>query len=83
MLLLLQAQNGFRLLLTDIHLPGLLDGLALAEEVRRSEPAMPVIYMTGRPDCAVLGPRDGVDRLIAKPYRLAEVCAAARRMTGG
>ena len=47
---LLAPGSDVRLLLTDIQLPGSLNGLALVDRVRQSMPDLPVIYMTGRPD---------------------------------
>src|SRR5579862_1634435 len=43
-------ENGHRidLLLTDVQMPAM-DGLALAEAVRRLYPNMPVLLMTGSP----------------------------------
>lgn len=37
----------FDLLLTDIRMPGELNGWALAEEVRRGHPDLPIIYCSG------------------------------------
>jgi CheY-like chemotaxis protein len=75
---ILRADPGIRLLLTDIQLPGALNGRSLAQKAREHFPALPVIYMTGRPD-----PRDtgsALDVFIAKPYTLTDICAAARRL---
>ena len=68
-----------RLLLTDVQLPGPINGHALAARVRERVPDLPVIFMTGRPD---LGVASGVRRdvFIAKPYLPSEVCAAVDRM---
>lgn len=72
----------FDLLLTDIQLPGTLDGLDIARAARRQVPDMPIIFTTGQPDR--MGPwRPGAgDTFIPKPYRPSEICAAARRLTG-
>ncbi len=68
-----------RLLLTDVQLPGSINGHALAARVRERVPDLPVIFMTGRPDHGVAS---GVRRdvFIAKPYLPSEVCAAVDRM---
>jgi CheY-like chemotaxis protein len=76
---ILQSDPTVRLLLTDIQLPGRLDGRALAQKAREQLPELPIIYMTGRPD-----PRDvasPLDVFVAKPYTLNDICEAARRMT--
>ncbi len=77
----LERSEGISLLLTDIQLPGTLDGHALAREARRRIPDLPVIYMTGRPD-HLGAAASGRDMFIAKPYTLADICDAARRLTG-
>jgi len=72
--------SGIRLLLTDIQLPGSLNGRALVQKVREAMPDLPVIYMTGRPnpDSATTG--SALDVFIAKPYTLTDICDAAKRM---
>jgi DNA-binding response OmpR family regulator len=82
-LALLCENDGIALLLTDIQLPGELNGLDLAQAVRHRSPAMPIIYMTGRPDSLPCGIRGERDVFIAKPYLPSEVCATVRRLTGG
>jgi DNA-binding response OmpR family regulator len=71
----------FALLLTDVQLPGDLDGIAVARSLRERVPDLPVIFMTGRPDST--GAVDASDRnmTIAKPYLIADICAAAKRLT--
>ena len=63
-----------RLLVTDIHMPGRLDGIELAAHLRRRSVNVPIIYTTGRPDAlshlGQLGPRQS---LVRKPYVPAEV----------
>jgi DNA-binding response OmpR family regulator len=81
-LVMLQEQGGIGLLLTDIQLPGRLNGLDLARAARQHAPDLPIIYMTGRPDSLASGARSGRDVFIAKPYLPSEVCATARRLMG-
>ena len=67
------------ILLTDVQLPGPLNGPALAARLRERRPDLPVIFMTGRPEPQAAGnPRRDV--LIAKPYLPSEVCAAVERI---
>lgn len=76
---MLQADPSIGLLVTDIQLPGQLNGRALAQRAREQLPTLPIIYMTGRPD-----PTDASNPLevfIAKPYTLNDICEAARRLT--
>jgi DNA-binding response OmpR family regulator len=77
----LLAHEPFGLLLTDIQMPGHLDGVALALHARELAPDMPVIYVTGRPDAlrglSRLGPRDA---FIRKPYGPGELIGTVRRL---
>ena len=79
----LASDAGIDLLLTDIQLPGGLDGVNLARSVREGRPDLPVIFVTGRPD-AMPDPVPSVrDALVPKPYLPSEVASIARRLTGG
>jgi CheY-like chemotaxis protein len=42
-----QRRVRISLLLTDILMPGLIDGLDLAAKVRKVEPAFPILFLTG------------------------------------
>ena len=59
------------LLLTDLKMPNM-DGLALATEVKRSHPDIPVVIMTGFPsvDSAVTALRQKVADYIIKPFNI-------------
>lgn len=46
---LLQARDDIDALLTDVEMPGKMDGLALAQEARRGWPYLAIIVMSGRP----------------------------------
>jgi CheY-like chemotaxis protein len=46
-LVLMEQGLSFRLLITDVVMPGVLDGYALARRARELDPALPIIYMTG------------------------------------
>ena len=71
------SERRFDLMLTDIVMPGL-DGVALAQQATKADPAMPVLMMTG---FASEGQRaqsgtGPVERVISKPFSLKEICAA-------
>ncbi len=72
----LEAQPSLDLLLTDIRLPGGLDGWGVAEHARRRFATLPVIYVTGYSG----GPARQVPGsvLIMKPYRPAAIVKAAK-----
>jgi FixJ family two-component response regulator len=68
------------LLLTDVVLPGRMDGPHLAKEARRINPDLKVIYMSGYTENAIVhhGRLDpGVD-LLQKPFRRRDVAAKVR-----
>lgn len=71
---LLDQHSDIDLMLTDIGLPGGLDGPTLAVEARRRRPDLPVLFASGSVDSegktAKLPPGTGV---LAKPYRKAEL----------
>ena len=76
------SERPVDLLLTDIQLPGPVNGNELAKRVRAVLPELPVIFMTGRPEPGE-GHLSGRRELtIAKPYLPSEVCAAIARLLG-
>jgi DNA-binding response OmpR family regulator len=74
---LLQADKPrYRAVVTDINLTGKLDGWEVARAARESDPAMPVIYMTGThgEEWASKGVPNSV--LLAKPFAPAQIVTA-------
>ncbi|HKP60781.1 MAG TPA: PAS domain-containing protein [Polyangiales bacterium] len=62
------------LVLTDLQMPGL-DGLALADEIERRQPDLPVVLMTGFASAAAAeSPR----KLLQKPFAEADLIAFVR-----
>lgn len=66
-LVILQSGVIINLMLSDVRMPGSMDGLALLEYVRDSFPALPVIITSGHlvPDKALL---KGAVHFLGKPY---------------
>ena len=77
---MLRGDPSIRLLLTDIQLPGSMDGRRLAQRARETRPDLPVLFMTGRPDPVAEAGATTLDRYIAKPYTLADICSAVRSL---
>jgi len=77
---LLQLER-VRLIVTDINLPGTLDGIALAKAARERSPSIPVIFISGRPakliDARVMG--DPVS-FLQKPFSLTHLVADVQRL---
>jgi len=81
--LIMEDPTLYTLLVTDIHMPGSLDGIEVARLLLARRPDLPVIYTTGRPDVLnalqPLGPKEVV---LCKPFALSALLAAARRLLG-
>lgn len=78
---MLEADPAIRVLLTDIQLPGAMDGRTLVQRAREKRPDLPVIFMTGRPDSMSGANTSPRDVFVAKPYLPSQICAAARRLS--
>ena len=76
----LLQESRVDVLLTDIQLPGSLDGRALVLQARVARPDLPVIFMTGRPDAMGRDATGALDVFISKPYLPSDICAAVKRM---
>ncbi len=74
----LAMTETFDVLLTDIRLPGDIDGWALAKAVRDRKPEIAIIYTTGyapNRDRQLPG-----TKFLIKPYRVADVVAAIKEI---
>jgi DNA-binding response OmpR family regulator len=61
--------QALSVLITDIHMPGNMDGIELARIMSLHHPGLPIIYTTGRPDTFdAIGPLGPKEVLVAKPY---------------
>jgi CheY-like chemotaxis protein len=61
--------DGFDILITDIHMPGTVDGVELASSMRKLEPDILVLYVTGQPEAlASMGHLATKDALLRKPF---------------
>jgi CheY-like chemotaxis protein len=75
---ILMEQVKFDLLFTDIVMPGVMDGFELADQAKRLQPELKVLYATGfshvsrRPADQLHG------KLIQKPYRPDEIASEVR-----
>jgi CheY-like chemotaxis protein len=76
-------ENGerFDLLFTDIVMPGQLNGVALAKELRARDPAARILFTSGFSSPTILREQLealGGAELISKPYRKAELALLVR-----
>jgi CheY-like chemotaxis protein len=80
---LLDGQNSFDVLFTDVQMPGTLDGIDVAMHARRRYPMIPVVIVSGYAvdltrRLAVLEP---AAVFISKPYNLVKIVDTLRRLT--
>lgn len=68
------------LLFTDIVLPEI-DGFKLAELAKRRHPGLRVLYASGYPDAVARQPVERYGRVLAKPYRSAQLEKAVGEAT--
>ncbi len=73
--------GDFDLLITDVRIPGRLDGLAVASEWRRHYRASPIVFVSGHCNGeAISGALGPADIFIRKPFRRAEFLDTIRGM---
>jgi signal transduction histidine kinase len=71
---LIEAEERFDLLFSDMVMPGELDGIGLARKVAILRPHLPILLTTGYSEAAIAASAEGL-RLLAKPYRLEDLAA--------
>ncbi len=71
----LMHRERFALVLSDIVMAGVMDGLALARAIRRNNPDLPIILATGYAQSATRAAAEFV--VLRKPYQLPELTRAA------
>jgi CheY-like chemotaxis protein len=78
---ILEDRSDIRVVFTDIHMPGSMDGLKLAHAVRDRWPPIKIIVTSGRERVADQElPAGG--RFFAKPYDPAQIQETLRAWTG-
>jgi PAS domain S-box-containing protein len=81
----MEHNRGIDLLLTDVILPGNLDGRGIAREARARRPGLKVLYMSGyAPQAAARsGQIDEPDLHISKPFRKSDLSRKLREVLDG
>jgi CheY-like chemotaxis protein len=83
-LAMLDRERKIDLLLTDVVMPGGLDGGQLADLATRRRPGLKVLFMTGyAPDDILLRQADAQRGLVHKPFSFEELAAKVRDMLHG
>ncbi|HEY0791872.1 MAG TPA: response regulator [Chthoniobacterales bacterium] len=74
-------REGSRLcaLLTDLVMPGELDGIGLAAKVREARPTLPVILVTGWPETVSAGARTAYG-VLGKPFTAQRLASALSKV---
>jgi DNA-binding NtrC family response regulator len=72
-----EGRPDINLLMSDINMPGSMDGVKLAHVVRSRWPAVRVILATGRTRPEPMPPDT---RFMAKPFRIDQVLAAVAEL---
>lgn len=76
----LAGQDGFQAILTDVNIPGSINGTGVGKFARSRFPDLPIIYMTGRADLLQHLAPSMRDRVVAKPYLPSEIAAVLREV---
>jgi CheY-like chemotaxis protein len=81
---MLKARSDLDLLLTDVVMPGGIDGFELADKGRSLRPELPVMLVSGHPlDTRVSGEQEQwLKVLLQKPYRSHELARFVARVLG-
>ena len=82
---ILRDASRIDLLVTDVGLPGGMNGRQVADAARGLRPALPILFITGYAENAVVGdgPLEPGMALIAKPFAMDALAARIRAMLGG
>lgn len=82
---ILRETSGVDLLLTDMVLPGGMGGRALADWAREKHSYLPVLFMSGYTEDAIIhhGRLDERVQLLEKPFRKADLARAVRKALEG
>lgn len=79
---ILAARNDIRIIFTDVHMPGSMDGLKLAHFVRDRWPPVKIVATSGRTRISDGDLPEG-GRFLPKPYSAAEITETLRELIQG
>jgi CheY-like chemotaxis protein len=74
----LDSDSELAAMITDIRMPGPMDGLALAKRARELRPGIPVVYLSGYSDDGD-APVEGA-QFVRKPYRIGDIEQALTKL---
>ena len=81
---MLRSDTRIDLLITDVGLPGM-NGREIADAARAARPALPVLFITGFAENAVIGdgPLEPGMQLVTKPFSMESLASRIREMVAG
>jgi two-component system NtrC family sensor kinase len=80
---IVQKLNGrLDLIVSDIKMPGEMDGIDLAHSVRQSFPAVPVILISGYADAEAVKQAAAMFEFIQKPFVPEAILVAVKKVVG-
>jgi two-component system, response regulator PdtaR len=75
--------DGYKLLVTDMHLPGALNGAELAERSHKKKSDLPVVFVHGRHEVVRRLEKAGIrSEVLPAPFALDELVGIVQRLTG-
>ncbi len=76
-------QEEFDLLVTDMQMPGDIDGITLAHLARKKWPTIPIVFISGSPTELARATDFGPPlSCLAKPFRIARFVTTVRQLLG-
>jgi CheY-like chemotaxis protein len=69
----MSGDHGIEMILSDVMMPGGMDGVGFVRELRRRNVQLPIVLVTGMPDAVRRDVETAGISLLAKPYELADL----------
>jgi DNA-binding NtrC family response regulator len=78
----LADEHDINLVFSDVLMPGRMNGIDLAREVKRRRPDLPVFLTTGYAGSAIREVESELINILCKPYEIEALAAAVRTAIG-
>ena len=75
---ILTVRRDVKIVISDVRMPGPIDGVELSRRIRSGYPGMKVVLSSGEPNAADSAAHDG---FFLKPYRVARIIRRIRSFT--
>lgn len=76
---ILNRLDKLNVLITDVQMPGLVDGNEVASRAKTLYPDLPVVYVSGSPE-SLTNEIGSHDTFLGKPFRLTRMIGEVRRL---